>query len=166
MSFTVRVLRNMVKKKLLMIIGVVVVIFLSLFLVQFFSEAAAANKLRITIEDIRLANIGLASCDLFVTVNLSNPTNQDLFISFASFDVFVAESYVGNSSISDVLIPKISSEEEAISLTLLYSDIAQAVLQGILNKNFDLAARGMAEARVFFGVFTVKVPFSISSSYS
>ncbi len=156
----------MVKKKLFMIIGVVIVIFLSFFLVQFFSEAAAANKLQITIETIRLANIGLASCDLFVTVNLSNPTNQELCISFASFDVFIAESYVGNSSISDVLLPKVSSEEEAIRLRLLYSDIAQAVLQGIRNKNFDLVVRGVAEARVFFGVFTVEVPFSISSSYS
>lgn len=156
----------MVKKKYSILIGIVVVVLVSFFIAQFFAETAAANNLQITVKDIRLANIGLTSCDLFVTVNLTNPTNQELFITFASFDVFVADSYVGKSSVSELLIPKISSKEKVITLSLLYSDIAQAVLQGIRNKNFNLAIRGDAEVNVFYGLFIVKVPFFITSTYT
>ena len=156
----------MVKKKYSILIGIVVVVLVSFFIAQFFAETAAANNLQITVKDIRLANIGLTSCDLFVTVNLTNPTNQELFITFASFDVFVADSYVGKSSVSELLIPKISSNEKVITLSLLYSDIAQAVLQGIRNKNFNLSIRGDAEVNVFYGLFIVNVPFFITSTYT
>lgn len=156
----------MVKKKPLIIIGIVVVILLSIFMVQFFTEASAATKVQIRIVDVQLTDIGLTSCDLVVTVNLTNPTNQKLDIRFARFDVFVAGSYVGNSSVSELSLPRISSREKIIPLTLLYSDIAWAVLQGIRNRNFDLIVRGDVEARVFYGLWIVTVPFSISSTYS
>lgn len=156
----------MVKKKVLVFIGIVIVMLLSILVVQFYSEVSAAHKLEVRIAQVRLTEIGLTSCDLVVTINLTNPTSQQLDICYASFDVFVAGSYVGNSSVSDVVLPRTSSTEKIIPLTLLYSDIAWAVVEGIRNRNFNLIVRGDVETCVFYGLWSVTVPFSISSTYS
>ena len=112
-----------------MIIGLVIVILVAVSIQQIMADAAAINELTIHAEDVRLTDIGLTSCDLLVTVNFTNPTGRDLSIVSARFDVFVADSYVGNSSLQHLSIPSKSSKEHDISLTLLYSDIAHAVLK-------------------------------------
>lgn len=154
------------KKRAFILIGIVVVIFSSIFMSQFFTEASAATELQISIAQVRIVDIGLTSCEVVVRVNLTNPTNQNLDIRYAIFDVFIADSYVGKSSISDVVLPQVSSREQSIPVTLLYSDIAGAVLQGIRNRNFDLFIQGDVQARVFYGLWIVTVPFSMSSTYS
>jgi hypothetical protein len=73
---------------------------------------------------------------------------------------------VGNSSLLQLSIPNKSSREHVISLTLLYSDIAHAVIEGIKNKNFDIYISGEAQGYVFYDLFIVSVPFSASSTYS
>jgi hypothetical protein len=62
-------------------------------------------------------------------------------------------------------IPSKSSKEHVISLTLFYSDVARAVIEGIKNKNFDIDISGDAQGYVFYGLFIVSVPFSASSTY-
>jgi hypothetical protein len=145
-----------------MIIGLVIIILVAVSILQIMADKAAINELTIHAEDVRLADIGLTSCDLLVTINFTNPTGRDLSIVSARFDVFVADSYVGNSSFS---IPNKSSKEHVISLTLLYSDIAHAVIEGIKNKNFDIDISGEAQGQVFYDLFIVSVPFSASSTY-
>jgi hypothetical protein len=130
------------------------------------ADAAAVNELKINIENVRLADIGLTSCDLWVTINLTNPTNRGFSIASAIFDVFIADSYVGKSSLSQFSIPSNSSREHVISLKLFYSDIAYVVFEGIINRNFDIYISGEAQVYVFYGLFTISVPFSISSTYS
>ena len=156
----------MIKKRHLIIIGLVFVILIVISILQIMADAAAINELKIHVEDVRLADVGLTSCDLLVTINLTNPTSRDLSIVSATFDVFVADSYVGNSSLLQLFIPNNSSREHVISLTLLYSDIAHAVIEGIKNKNFDIYISGEAQGYVFYDLFIVSVPFSASSTYS
>jgi LEA14-like dessication related protein len=156
----------MIKKRHLVIIGLVIVIPIAISILQIMADAAAINELKIHVEDVRLADIRLTSCDLLVTINFTNPTNRDLSIVSATFDVFVADSYVGNSSLLQLSIPNKSSREHVISLTLLYSDIAHAVIEGIKNKNFDIYISGEAQGYVFYELFIVSVPFSASSTYS
>lgn len=156
----------MIKKRHLIIIGLVIVILIAISILQIMADAAAINELKIHVEDVRLADIGLISCDLLVTINFTNPTSRDLSIVSATFDVFVADSYVGNSSLLQLSIPNKSSREHVISLTLLYSDIAHAVIEGIKNKNFDIYISGEAQGYVFYDLFIVSVPFSASSTYS
>jgi hypothetical protein len=148
------------------IIGLVIAILVAVTILQFMADAAAVNELKINIENIRLADIGLISCDLWVTINFTNPTNRDFSIASATFDVFIADSYVGKSSVSQFSIPSNSSREHVISLTLLYSDVAYVVFEGITNRNFDIYISGEAQKYVFYGLFTISVPFSISSTYS
>ena len=149
-----------------MIIGLVIVILIAISILQIMADSAAINELKIHVEDVRLADIRLTSCDLLVTINFTNPTSRDLSIVSATFDVFVADSYVGNSSLLQLSIPNKSSREHVISVTLLYSDIAHAVIEGIKNKNFDIYISGEAQGYVFYELFIVSVPFSASSTYS
>jgi LEA14-like dessication related protein len=155
----------MIKKRYLMIIGLVIVVLVTISILQIMADKAAINELTIHAEDVRLADVGLTSCDLLVTINFTNPTSRDLSIVSARFDVFVADSYVGNSSLQHLSIPSKSSKEHEVSLTLLYSDFAHAVIEGIKNKNFDIDITGEAQGQVFYGLFIVSVPFSISSTY-
>jgi LEA14-like dessication related protein len=156
----------MIKKRHLIIIGLVIVILIAISILQIMADAAAINELKIHVEDVRLADIRLTSSDLLVTINFTNPTSRDLSIVSATFDVFVADSYVGNSSLLQLSIPNKSSREHVISLTLLYSDIAHAAIEGIKNKNFDIDISGEAQGYVFYELFIVSVPFSASSTYS
>ena len=154
------------KKRYLVIIGLVIAILFAVTILQFMADAAAVNELKINIENVRLADIGLTSCDLWGTINFTNPTNRDLSIASATFDVFIADSYVGKSSCSQFSILSNSSREQVISLTLLYSDVAHVVFEGITNRNFDIYISGEAQKYVCYGLFTISVPFSISSAYS
>ncbi|VVB60453.1 Uncharacterised protein [uncultured archaeon] len=146
--------------------GLVIAILVTVTILQFMADAVAVNESKISVENVRLADIGLISCDLMVTINFTNPTNRDLSIASATFDVFIADSYVGKSSLSHFSIPRNSSREQVISLTLLYSDIAYVVFEGITNRNFDIYISGEAQMYVFYELFTISVPFSISSTYS
>lgn len=157
---------QMMKKRYFILIGLLIVVLVGFPIVQIMADAAAINGLKIHVEDVRLADIKLTSCDLLVTMNFINPTSQDLSIVSASFDVFIADSYVGKSNLSHLFIPNKSSREQVISLTLLYSDVAHSVVEGIKNKNFDIYISGEAQGYVFYDLFLISVPFSASSTYS
>ena len=154
------------KKRYLVISSLVIAILVAVTILQFMADAAAVNELKINIENVRLADIGLISCDVWVTINFTNPTNRDLSIASATFDVFIADNFVGKSSCSQFSILSNSSREQVIFLKVLYSDVARVVFEGITNRNFDIDVSGEAQKYVFYGLFTISVPFSISSTYS
>lgn len=156
----------MIKKRYLMIISLIIVILATVTVLQFMADAAVGNKLKISIETIRLADMRITSCDLGVTINFTNPTDRDFSIASATFNVFIADNYVGKSSVSQFSILSNSSKKQVISLTLLYSDIAYVALQGIMNKNFKIYISGEAQKYVLYGLFTISVPFSLSSTYA
>lgn len=156
----------MVNKQHIMIFGVLIVVLISFFTFQFLNDAATVNKLQITINDIRVTDIKMTSCGLLITVTIKNPTDRELSVASAFFNVFIAGSYIGNSSVSQFKILKNNTKEQVIPLRLLYSDLTQAVIEGIKNKNFNLYISGEAQGYVFFGLLTITVPFSISSTYS
>ena len=149
-----------------MILGLVVVILLGFFVLQYLADAASMNDFKITIKQVNVTRIGMTSCDIIVAVNFTNPTNYDLPIESATFDVYVADSYVGHSNVSHFIIQKQSSAEQQISLTVLYANLAHAVLEALLNNNFTINVKGEAHGYILFGLFTTTVPFTISATHS
>lgn len=147
-----------------MILGLIVVILLGFFVLQYLADAASMNDFKIAIKNVNVARIGVTSCDIIVTVNFTNPTNQDLPIASAAFDVYVADSYVGHSNVSSFTIPKRSTKEQQISLTVLYMNLAHAVLAALLNNNFEINITGEAQGYIFYGLFKTTVPFTLSST--
>jgi LEA14-like dessication related protein len=159
-------LRHMRKKRIVMILGLVAVILLGFFVLQYMVDAASMNDFKITIKQVNVTHVGITACDIIVTVNCTNPTSQDLPIESVTFDVYVADSYVGHSDLSHFTIPKRSSTEQQVSLTVLYADLAHAVLEGLLNNNFQINATGEAVGYVFYGLIKTTVPFTLSSTHS
>jgi hypothetical protein len=87
-------------------------------------------------------------------------------IASAVFDVYIAESYVSHSDVSSFTIPGRSSTEQQISLTVPYMNLAHAVLEGLLNNNFEITIKGLAQGYIFYGLFKITVPFTLSSTHS
>jgi LEA14-like dessication related protein len=154
------------KKSIILVLGLVVIILLVFFVLQYMVDAAAMNDFKISIKQVNVTHIGVTSCDVLVTVNFTNPTSQDLPIQSASFDVYVADSYVGHSDVSSFVIPHHSTAEQRISLTVMYMDLAHAVLEGLLNNNYQINVTGTAQGSVFYGLFKTTVPFRLSSNHS
>jgi LEA14-like dessication related protein len=157
---------RMIKKRYVMILGLIVVILLGLVVLRYMVDAAAINDFKINIKQVNVTHIGLTSCDIIVTVNCTNPTTYDLPIAYATFNVYVADSYVGNSGVSAFTIPKKSSAEQQVSLTVLYTNLAHAVLEALLNNNYTINITGEAHGYVLYGLFTTTVPFTISTTHS
>ncbi len=149
-------------KTMIGIIGLILVVLLGFFALQYMADAAAMNDFTITIKNVNVTHIGVTACDVIVTVNFTNPTSQDLWITTASMDVYIADSYVGHSDVSSFTIPSHGSAEQQIFLTVLYADLAHAVLEGLLNNNFKLDVIGTAEGPIFYGLVQTKVPFEIT----
>jgi len=156
----------MKKQRIVIILGLIIVILLGFFVLQYIADAAAMNDFKITIQQVNVARIGITSCDVIVTVNFTNPTSQDLPIASASFDVYIADSYVGHSDVSSFVIPHRSSTEQQITLNVLYMDLAHAVLEGLLNNNYQLNVTGTAQGYIFYGLVKTTVPFTLSSTHT
>lgn len=58
-----------------------------------------------------------------------------------------------------------SQTAKDVTLTIYYADVANAVLDGIQNRNFDLTIEGEAKGTVFFDLFTVSSRFVSTYSY-
>jgi LEA14-like dessication related protein len=159
-------LRHMKKQRIVIILGLIVVILLGFFVLQYLADATAMNNFKITIKQVNVTHIGITSCYVIVTVNFTNPTSYDLPISSATMDVYIADSYVGHSDVSAFTIPKRSITEQQISLTVLYANLAHAVLQGLLNNSFQVNVIGSAQGYIFYGLFKTTVPFRLSSTHS
>jgi LEA14-like dessication related protein len=153
-------------KSIVIILGLVVVILLGFFVLQYIADASAMNDFKIAIKQVNVTHIGVTACDVIVTVNFTNPTSQDLQIQSASFDVYVADSYVGHSDVSSFVIPHHSSAEQQISLTVLYMDLAHAVLEGLLNNNYQINVTGTATGSIFYGLVQTTVPFKLTSIHA
>lgn len=158
-------LRHMRKKRIVIIVGLIVVL-LGFFVLQYLADTASMNDFKIAINQVNVTRLGVTSADILVTVNFTNPTSQDLQIASAVFDVYIAESYVSHSDVSSFTIPGRSSTEQQISLTVPYMNLAHAVLEGLLNNNFEIAITGLAQGYIFYGLFKTTVPFTLSSTHS
>jgi LEA14-like dessication related protein len=156
----------MIKKIHVVIIGLILVLLLVVIFLQFMADVEAIKKFNITIEKVQVIKMGLFSCELAVTVNFTNPSNRDLSVETATFDVSMADSHLGKNSLSHLSFPSNSTTEQEISLTLLYINIPRVVIEGIQNRNYDISISGEAQVYVLYGLFTVSAPFSLTSTYS
>jgi hypothetical protein len=156
----------MIKKFMRTIIIAVIILAILGFLGYTYSaDVSALDNARVTIKDIRIQEIGLTSCELKIYIDISNPSNQDISGLSADFDVFITDTNVGSGSVSRVSIPAQSTKEKGVSLTIVYIDVAEAVIDVIIKGNFDLSIDGYASGDVLFGLIRVTDQISATKSY-
>lgn len=154
-------------QKIRILIIVTIVILISGFLViRYTADISALEKVNITIENINLQELNLTYCKLKLKVNISNPANEYISGLFAEFDISIAGTYVGNGSVPTVSIPAQSHIKRDVILTIYYTDVGNAVIDGIKTGNFDLTIHGEAKGNVLFNLITVSKSFTASYSHS
>ena len=156
---------SMMNRSRLIIVGSIIVLCIVAFsITNYIADFEAVNSLKLVIKNARLSNIQLTNCQLLVTVAISNPSQRNLYVESVSLRVFLAESYIGNASLSSFSSIHNSTQEQIVSLLIYYSDVAHAVIEAIENRDFNILVSGDAYASVFFGLFHVSVPFTATFS--
>lgn len=147
------------------LIGIIILIVLGFLGYIYSADVAALDNARVTIEDIRIQEIGLTSCKLEIFIQITNPSDRDISGLTADFDVFISDTNVGSGSVSRVSIPAQSSREKGVYLTIIYIDVAMAVIDVIKEGNFDLSIEGYASGDIFFGLITITDKICATKSY-
>ncbi len=152
------------KTKIISVITILLV-FSGFLSYQYVTDTAALNNVEVIVESITLQEPRLSYCKLKLSVDVYNPSHQDISEVTAVFDVFIAGNYVGSGSFPKSFLTAQSNIKKDVSLTIYYADMASAVITGIQNKNFDLTIEGNAKGTVFFNLFTVSKEFVSTYSY-
>jgi hypothetical protein len=150
------------------IITVIIIVFLILFSCigyTYVSDVSALNKLDIIIDNISLEDIRLSFCTLRIVIEISNPTSRDISDLSAIFDIYIMDNYVGEGCISKLSLQKASYTKKELPITIYYTQVAAAVKDVILNRNFLLELKGTAEARVVFGLILISNNFVAAYNY-
>lgn len=151
--------------KILIVITIVIFI-LSFLSIRYMASASAIEKVNVTVENTSIQELRLTYCTLKLEVSISNPTTEYISGLSAEFDVFIASTYVGNGSFLTVSIPAQSDKTGDVLLTIYYTNVGNAVIDGIKTGDFDLTIHGEAKGNVLFGLLTVTKSFTSSYSYS
>jgi hypothetical protein len=149
------------------IISIVIIIFLILifFFSRYTADVSALEKIKIFVESITIEEVRLNYCKLKVNVNVLNPTSEYISDFTAQFDIFIANTYVGNGFIPKVSIPIQSGKIKNVSITIFYVNVGNAVIDGIRTRNFDLSIKGTATVQILFNLISISKQFSASHSY-
>ncbi len=155
----------MERKTKIISVVIILLIFSGFFSYQYVADTVALNNVEVTVESITLQELRLSYCKLKLSVDIYNPSHQDISEVSAVFDVFIAGNYVGSGSFPKSFLPAQSNSEKDVTLTIYYTDVANAVIDGIQNRNFDLTIKGEAKGKVVFNLFTVSKGFVSTYSY-
>ena len=154
-------------KKIIKIITtiVVVVVFSSFLIYTYYADASSLNNINVTIENINIQQLGLSYCNLKIRINISNPNNREISNLVASFNIYITENYIGEGNLSKISIPSLSYKQKDVIITIYYSEVATAVVEGIKKGEFTLSAKGTISGNVLFDLMTISQQFEASKAY-
>jgi hypothetical protein len=156
----------MIKKIMPIIVVVSIILGISLFFsYTYHADIATLYSAEISIEDITIQELTLTYCTLTIYIDISNPTDRDISGLTATFDVFIADNYVGLGSVSEVSIPAQSNRLKDVIVTIYYSNVVFSVVDGLQSGNFDVTVKGSASGNVLFGLITVSDEFEATKEY-
>jgi LEA14-like dessication related protein len=148
------------------IIAIVLIVFSGLIIFIYINDTSNFDNIDVQIENVSIKNLKLSSCELELSVKISNPSSETISDLTAEFNVFISNIDVGDGIVNKVTIPPKSYENSEVTLIIIYSDVGQAVINGIKTANFDLSIRGEAKLSVLFNLITITEPFSATYSYN
>jgi len=151
--------------KKILIALIVIMVISCFFIYTYLADASALSNIIVDVENINIQQIGLSYCDLKIIVSLSNPTDRDTSNLKASFDIYIAGNYIGDGSLSDVSISALSNTQKEVFVTIYYSEVASAVVDGIKKGDFTLSIEGDVSGTVLFGLIRVSEQIEASKTY-
>lgn len=132
--------------------------------ISYLLDATTIDRINVEIENVVIQDLSLSYCKIKLKVKLSNPSSEYISDISAEFDVFIADTDVGDGVVSKVSIPAKSCEVSDVYLTIYYSNVGNAVINALQTANFDLTIQGEAKASVFLNLITISKPFTAKYS--
>lgn len=148
---------------LLIIITIILLIFLS---IKCTLEATAISKLQATIKSVQIQEIKVTYTKLKLNIELLNPTNEDISELSTDFNIFITGNNVGKGNTSAINIPAKTIKQTSSIIIIYFADVANAVMDSIINLKFNLTINGTFHAKILFGFFSVTQDFSAGYIYS
>jgi hypothetical protein len=156
------------QKKIKILLTILIVFFVLLFILVFRYTAtsdALANA-KVTVERITFQELRVTYCKLSVYSNISNPAAQDVSDLTATFDVYIAGTYVGNGSFPKTFIRANSFEHQEVIVTIYYANMANAVIDAIQDQQFVLSMKGQLHGNTFFNLVPISTPFTATYTHT
>lgn len=152
--------------KIISSVLVLIIIIVTITVFNYYSDISSINSVDVEIEDVDIRDLKLASCDLNLKLKITNPTSSNINDLTAEFDVFISNTDVGDGLLNKVTLPSKSYESSDVFITIYYSNVGQAVINGLQTGNFNLSIQGEAKLNILFNLISITEPFSASYSYS
>jgi len=156
----------MEKKSTVFIAIIIVVVILSFFTIRYTMDASAISKLQVTVKGIQIQEIKITYIKLKVNIEISNPTSEDISQLSTDFNIFIADSIVGDGNTILTNIPAQTIKETNTTIIIYFANVSNAVIDAITNQNFNLKIQGRVHAKVLFGLLSISQDFSSAYSYS
>jgi hypothetical protein len=155
------------KKKLVVLLVIILAIIILIFLtLKYVNEISAISKLQLTIKGIQIQELKATYTKLKLDIEITNPTNEGISQLSTYYNIFIADTIVGEGSIPITYIFAQSTKETSTTFIIYYANVTNAVIDAITNKNFNLTIDGILHAKVLFSIVRISHEFSASYSYS
>lgn len=153
------------KLKIKLFTIIVIFLLLSFFLNRYLADVSALEKINITVDSIQIEELQLKYCKLKLSINIINPSNEDISELSAEFNIFIANTNVGNGSVPAVSIKANDQVRRDIIIKINYADVGIAVMEVIQTGKFELTINGFAQGYIFFYLLYVTKQFNASYSF-
>jgi hypothetical protein len=154
-------------KKIPIFVAIIVVIVIFSFLaIRYTMDVSAISKIQVTVKNVQIQEIKLTYTKLKLDIEISNPTNEYIYHLSTDYNIFIADNIVGNGKVPLTNIPARSTNETSTNPIIYYINVTNAVIDAIVNQNFNLAIKGTLNVKVFFGLIFISQDYSATYYYS
>ena len=130
-----------------------------------YADITTLNEITVTIQNIQLNEVHLTYSQIQFSLLFTNPTTKDITRLQGKFTIYLANSSIGEGNFSAVNIPPQSNTEKSAEFTIYYSQVANAVIEGIQQRDFTLTLHGEIQSHILFDLFTITHHFTTSQSF-
>jgi len=153
------------KSSSIYIIIIVVAIIMSFLTIKYIIDASAISKLQVTIKSVQIQEIKVTYAKLKLNIEISNPTSEDISQLSTDYNIFITGSIVGSGSMRLTDITALTVKGTSTTIIIYFANIANAVIDAILNQNFSLTISGILNAKILFDLLPISQNFSSTYFY-
>ena len=130
-----------------------------------YTDVSALSKITVTIHNIQLQEVHLTYSQIQFTLFFTNPTTKNITKLQGEFTIYLTNNSIGKGNFSELSIPPQSNTEKPVEFTIYYSQVANAVIEGIQQREFTLTLYGEIQSPILFDLLTITHPFTSSRSF-
>ena len=124
-------------------------------------QRKALENVQITLQEVRLQNIGFTGASVKLFLNMYNPNEITTTLDRADYDIWFNENRLGSGNINKrVDIPPLESRIVDTDFDLNFEGIGQSVISALTENEMIWRISGIAYYDTIFG--PIEIPFDIT----